>query len=61
MATLYIALEIGIALGSFASAAIYGNNTAGFRPAFLTGMALALVAFAVLWADYRRNTVEQIV
>ena len=61
MATLYIALEIGIALGSFASAAIYGNSTAGFRPAFLTGMAFALFAFAVLWADYRRNTVEQIV
>ncbi len=53
MATLYIALEAGIALGAFASAAIYGNKSENFVWAFLAGACLAIVAFFALWRNYR--------
>lgn len=55
MATLYISLEAGIAVGSFVSAYIYGNLVSGFRPAFLSGMLLACLAFVVLLMDYHQK------
>ena len=60
MATLYIALEAGIAIGAFASAAIYNNLAANFFWAFATGAALALVAWMVLWMNYRKLKTELI-
>lgn len=56
MATLYISLEAGIAIGSFVSAYIYSNAVSGFRPAFLSGMLLACLAFVVLLMDYRQKS-----
>lgn len=54
MATLYIALEAGIAIGAFASAAIYNNKSANFFWAFSAGAALAAIAFVILWLNYRK-------
>lgn len=46
LATLFIALEIGISIGAFASAAIYQNNSSNFVYVFL---GTALVNVGALW------------
>jgi MFS family permease len=48
IATMFIALEIGILFGALFSAEIYSNNPAGFPLAFGSGAVLALVAFIYL-------------
>lgn len=48
LATMYIALEIGILLGALASAEIYNNNAAYFKYAFWTGGLFAILAFLFL-------------
>ena len=48
MATMYIALEIGIGAGALISAAIYDNQSARFLYAFATAGIMALLAFAYL-------------
>jgi MFS family permease len=45
MATMYIALEIGVGLGAFISGLIYKNNPAYFTYAFLVCSLLAVTAF----------------
>lgn len=55
MATLYISLEAGIAMGAFISALIYNNDSGRFMAAFLAGMMLALLAFLVLWRDMKEG------
>jgi len=54
MATMYIALEIGIGAGAFLSAEIYNNEVANFGWSFWIGTCLALVAFIylVIWDRY---------
>ena len=53
MATLYIALEIGIGLGAFLSAEIYNNVAANFKWAFWIGAIAAALAFVyLLYFDY---------
>jgi len=48
MATLFIALEIGILLGALVSAEIYGNNSENFSWAFLSGAVLASISLGYL-------------
>lgn len=48
MATMYIALEIGIGTGAFFSAEIYDNNSNNFGWSFWIGTILALTAFGYL-------------
>jgi MFS family permease len=48
MATMYIALEIGIGSGAFLSAEIYDNNPNNFGWSFWIGTILSLIAFAYL-------------
>ncbi len=48
MATMYIALEIGIGSGAFLSAEIYANNPNNFGWSFWIGTILSLIAFAYL-------------
>jgi len=48
IATMFIALEVGILLGALFSAEIYSNNPAGFPLAFGSGAVLALAAFIYL-------------
>jgi MFS family permease len=50
MATMYIALEIGVGLGAFISGFIYNNNPAYFKYAFLVCSLLAVTAFFQLLA-----------
>lgn len=57
MATSYIALEGGIAAGSFASAAIYDNNNEHFLFAFWAAACLAALAFGVLWWHKKRQKI----
>ena len=54
MATMYIALEIGIGSGAFLSAEIYQNKVGNFGWSFWIGTCLALVAFIylVIWNNY---------
>jgi len=48
IATMYIALEIGIGLGAFIAGYIYSNEIDNLRPAFFVCAALAFVAFIFL-------------
>ncbi len=48
MATIYIALELGIGLGAFLSGWLYGNNAARLPLAFWTAGALCFAAFLYL-------------
>ena len=48
LATMYIALEIGIGLGAFISGYIYSNEIANVKYAFFACAVLALVAFLFL-------------
>lgn len=59
IATLYIALEAGIALGSIFSAAVWNNESAGFTRAFLLCFGLALLALVILISGKKtRNSLE---
>jgi len=49
MATLFIALELGILSGALVSAEIYSNNSQNFMWAFLSGSALASLSLAYLY------------
>lgn len=48
MATMFIALELGVGLGAFNSGWIYSNNPANFPVTFLSGAILAIGAFVYL-------------
>lgn len=48
IATMFIALEIGILSGALISAELYSNNSSGFPLAFSSGAVLAALAFAYL-------------
>ncbi|MGK7388799.1 MAG: MFS transporter [Candidatus Cyclobacteriaceae bacterium M2_1C_046] len=49
MATIFIALELGITIGALASGWIYANNATNFPATFLTGAFLAFLAFLFLF------------
>lgn len=56
MATVYIALELGIGAGAVVSAWIYGNDNSKFLPTFWTGAFTALIALLYLmWYTYRNK------
>ena len=48
LATMYIALEIGIGLGAFLAGAIYGNTADNLRHAFFLAAGMAALAFIFL-------------
>ncbi len=48
IATMFIALEVGILSGALLSAELYSNNPSGFPIAFSSGAVLALLAFGYL-------------
>ena len=48
IATMFIALEVGILTGAILSAELYSNNPSGFLLAFASGAILALTAFIYL-------------
>jgi MFS family permease len=48
MATMYIALEIGIGVGAFFSGWLYGNQATNFTPVFWTAAAFAFISFLYL-------------
>ncbi len=54
VATMYIALEIGIGLGALLSGWIYGNNPAMIPVVFWMGAALSLGAFLYLYSSPAR-------
>jgi MFS family permease len=54
LATMYIALEIGIGLGALLSGWIYGNNPAMIPVVFFIGAALSLGAFVYLYSGPAR-------
>ena len=58
LATLYIALEIGIGVGALASGWIYGNNTENIPLAFGVGAALAAAASLYLHWLQRTHRVQ---
>lgn len=55
MATVYIALEIGITLGSLISGWVYGSNPANFKMTFLLGSFAALFGFLFLAVRKKLN------
>jgi MFS family permease len=55
VATMYIALELGIGIGAFVSAVLYGNDPANFKLAFFVAGAFALAAWAYLQFIYKRQ------
>lgn len=54
IATMFIALEIGILSGALISAEIYANDSSGFPLAFGSGAVLAMAAFSYLLVRKRR-------
>ena len=50
VATMYIALEVGIGLGAILSAMIYGNQSSHFAYAYILPAVLAMLATALLFA-----------
>jgi putative solute:sodium symporter small subunit len=54
MATMYIALEVGIGTGALLSAAIYDNDPANFSWAFWVGSISAFIAFLYLFTWEKR-------
>src|SRR5690606_25083871 len=48
MATMYIALEIGIGMGALISGWLYNNDSANFKYTFWAGGAMALISFIYL-------------
>ena len=55
MATVYIALEIGIGSGALISAWVYNNNAANFPLAFLVTSGIVLIAGIYLQFIYPRS------
>ncbi len=55
IATMFIALEIGILSGALISAELYSNNPSGFPIAFGSGAVLALIGFSYLLIRKRRT------
>jgi MFS family permease len=53
--TMFIALEIGIALGGFVTQKIYDNNTENFKLTFLFGVLLCVIGLAYLWFTKNRK------
>jgi len=53
MATVYIALEVGIGSGALLSAWLYGNDAANFPMAFFTSAAITLLAGVYLQFIYK--------
>jgi len=57
IATMFIALEIGILSGALLSAELYSNNPSGFAIAFGSGAVLAVIAFGYLLVRKRRSKI----
>ncbi|WP_276499102.1 MFS transporter [Pontibacter litorisediminis] len=55
MATMYIALEVGIGLGALGSGWLYGNQSRNFTLAFWVSGAFSLLAFLYLMLVVRRS------
>ncbi|QCK16379.1 MFS transporter [Mangrovivirga cuniculi] len=55
LATVFIALEIGIGSGAFISGEIYDNMPSNFKDTFWTGGIIALLAVICAWYFYRRE------
>ncbi|MCX2743505.1 MFS transporter [Mangrovivirga sp. M17] len=55
LATVFIALEIGIGSGAFISGEIYNNRPSNFRDAFWAGGIIALLAVLSAWYFYRKE------
>ena len=53
MATIYIALELGITIGALGSGFIYANQVENFSATFLTAAVLAFIAFLFLMVRKR--------
>lgn len=56
IATLYMAMELGIGVGALTSGFIYGNNIHNFLITFFTSGVLAIFAFVYLMFIRKRNT-----
>lgn len=57
-ATMYIALEVGIGIGAFVSAKIYGNNPSNFGSTFALGAITAIAALIFSTIKYRAKRRE---
>ena len=57
LATLYIALELGIGLGAYYSAKIFDNNPANFKWAFWMGCVTSAIAFAYMLFGLRKRDI----
>lgn len=58
LATIYIALEVGIGLGAIVSGWVYGNQSANFSYTFWLAGALAFLAFLYLLFFQKKNTLS---
>jgi hypothetical protein len=58
MATVYLALEVGIGFGALLSAGLYNNDAANFRMAYFVPAGLVLIAGGYLQFFYRKEVVR---
>ena len=58
MATVYIALEVGIGSGALFSAWMYGNDSANFPMAYFASAAITLLAAIYLQFFYKKPKVS---
>jgi len=58
MATMYIAMEIGIGIGALFSAYLFNNNIANISSAFNSGAVLSGIAFLYILLFYKPKTVQ---
>ncbi len=56
--TMFIALEVGIALGGLITQKVYDNNPENFKHAFLFGVLLCVVGLAYLWFTKKRKIIN---
>ena len=56
--TMFIALEVGIALGGLITQKIYDNNPNNFKIAFLVGVLLCMIGLLYLWLTRNKKTLS---
>jgi len=57
--TMFIALELGIALGGLLTQKIYDNNVANFKFAYLFGVLLCIVGLIYLWFTKKSKPLQK--
>ena len=58
--TMFIALELGIAIGGFITQKIYDNNPENFKLTYLFGVILCVIGLVYLWLTRKRKAIPNL-